>query len=102
MQEDFVETEHPHANLTGQIEHHQQPTRLRRRLLHPAPYHGPTRHNAQGQHNRSQRDDLAETQAQGTAGAREGTLLGLTALLGFNPRLPQGVVFCLESLVFVP
>jgi hypothetical protein len=30
------------------------------------------------------------------------TLLGLTQVFGFRPRLPQGVVFCLEPLVFVP
>ena len=30
------------------------------------------------------------------------TLLGLTELLGFSPRLPQRGVFCLEPLVFVP
>jgi hypothetical protein len=66
MQEDFVETEHPHSRLTGQIEHHQQPTRLGRRL-HPATSHGPTGHSAPGQHNRSQRDDLAATQAHRTA-----------------------------------
>ena len=30
------------------------------------------------------------------------TLLGLTEVLGFRPRLPQRGVFCLESLVFLP
>ena len=40
------------ASLTGQVEHHQQPTRLHRRRLHPATDHGPTGHNAPGQHDR--------------------------------------------------
>ena len=48
----FLETEHPHASLTGQIEHHQQTPRLRRRRLHPATDHGPTGHSAQRQHDR--------------------------------------------------
>lgn len=52
MQEDLVETENPHSSLTGQIEHYQQTTRLRRCLLHPATYHGPTGPRAQGPHDR--------------------------------------------------
>ena len=102
VQEDFVETEHPHARLTGQIEYHKKPPSPRRRLLHPATYHGPTGDSAQRQHDGEQRDDLAETQTHGTAGAREGALLGLTEVLGFRPRLPQRGVFCLEPLVFLP
>jgi hypothetical protein len=40
---------------------------LRRRLLHPAPDYGPTGHSPPGQHNGSQGDKLAETQAHRTA-----------------------------------